>query len=110
MSCILNKVLPLKHIHHRKNPNYSKKYSANLLDRFIYLIAFAGPVMTIPQIYDIWVVRQLSVNTVTWGSYLFIGVVWLCYGLVHKEKPIIFSNLLGIITTGLVFLGAVLFK
>lgn len=103
-------MLPLKHIHHRKTHTSPNKYSANLLDRFIYLIAFAGPVMTIPQIYDIWIIRRISVNQVTWGSYLVIGLVWLFYGLIHKEKPIIFSNLLGIITTGLVFLGAILFR
>ncbi len=66
--------------------------------------------MTLPQIYDIWITKRLSVNIITWSSYLVIGFVWLGYGIVHKEKPIIFSNILGIITTGLVVLGTLLFK
>jgi len=66
--------------------------------------------MTIPQIYDIWITKRPSVNAITWTSYLLIGMVWLFYGIVHKEKPIIFSNILGIITTGLVVLGAMLYK
>jgi uncharacterized protein with PQ loop repeat len=102
-------VLPLKHIHHRKT-NSPKKYTQGVLDRIIYVIAFAGPVMTTPQIYDIWVLKNNSINTLTWGSYLTIGFVWLFYGIIHKEKPIIFSNILGIITTGLVFIGAVLYR
>jgi hypothetical protein len=75
----------------------------------MYLIAFAGPVMTTPQIYDIWIRRQSTVNSITWGSYLTFGVLWLCYGIIHKEKLIIFSNILGLVTTGLVFFGAILF-
>jgi uncharacterized protein with PQ loop repeat len=103
-------VLPLKHIYHKKRLQRPKKYKYTFFDRFIYLIAFAGPVMTIPQIYDIWVTKQLAVNAVTWSGYLVIGIVWLGYGIVHKEKPIIYSNLLGIITTGLVVLGAIVNK
>lgn len=100
-------MLALKHIHHKKNLS-SKKYSSGILDNFMYLIALAGPIMTTPQIYDIWITKTSSVNLITWGSYLLIGSIWLFYGLVHKEKPIIFSNMLGIITTGLVFAGALL--
>ncbi|PJE64025.1 hypothetical protein COU89_00115 [Candidatus Roizmanbacteria bacterium CG10_big_fil_rev_8_21_14_0_10_45_7] len=100
-------MLVLRHLHHRRR---QKKSSHNFLDNIIYVIAFAGPVMTIPQIYDVWVAKQLSVNPITWGSYCVIAVVWLCYGLAHKVKPIIFSNTLGIITTGLVFLGATIYR
>lgn len=102
-------MLPLKHIR-KKKLLAARKYSTTPLDHFIYLIAFAGPIMTIPQIYDIWVTKQPSINLLTWGSYLAIGGVWLYYGILHKEKPIIFSNILGIITTGLVFLGALIYS
>jgi len=103
-------VLPLRHIHHKKRLAAPRKYRSTLLDHLMYGIAFAGPIMTVPQIYDVWIRHQLSVNTITWGSYLVFGLLWLYYGVVHKEKLIIFSNILGIITTGLVVLGAMLFK
>jgi hypothetical protein len=102
-------MLPLKHIHHKKKLAAPRKYRHTLLDHLMYAIAFAGPIMTTPQIYDIWVKRTLAVNPVTWGSYLLFGFLWLYYGLVHKEKLIIFSNILGIVTTGLVFLGSLIF-
>lgn len=76
----------------------------------MYFVALAGPVMTLPQIYDIWIKKTSSLNVVTWGGYLTIGFVWLFYGLVHKEKMIIFSNMIGIVTTGLVFLGAMMYQ
>ena len=101
-------MLPLKHIHKKKLQRLPKKYDYSLLDRLMYLIAFAGPIMTIPQIYDIWITKNSTVNEITWGSYLAGGIIWLIYGIVHKEKPIIFSNILGIIATGLVFVGAMM--
>lgn len=103
-------MLPLKHILIKKKYFPSKKYQINLLDRVMYLVAFAGPVMTFPQIYDIWVTKVSRVNLVTWASYFAIGLLWLTYGVVHREKPIIFSNILGILTTGLVFTGAYFFR
>jgi len=66
--------------------------------------------MTIPQIMDIWTKKSLAVNEITWGSYMLFAAVWLYYGIVHKEKPIIISNLLWIIAEGLVVLGAMLYK
>ena len=102
-------MLALRHIYHKKRRVAPKKYHHSFLDYVIYVFAFAGPVMTIPQIYDIWVTKQISVNKITWISYLVIGVVWLFYGIIHKDKPIILSNLLGIITTGLVVAGAILY-
>jgi len=103
-------MLALRHVHHKKLRVQRKKYSFTLLDHIIYMIAFIGPFMTIPQIYDIWIIRKPSVNLITWGSGLVFGSIWLFYGIVHKEKPIIFSNILGMITTGLVVVGALLLK
>lgn len=102
-------MLPLKHIHHKKNGGI-RKHSLDIFDQFIYLVAFAGPVMTIPQITDIWITKQTTVNITTWISYLVISSVWLFYGIKHKEKPIILSNILGLITNGLVVLGVSIFK
>lgn len=103
-------MLPMHHIHHKKRAIAPHKYHYNLLDRIVYFIAFMGPFMTLPQIYDIWILRRPSVNLITWGSGLVFGSIWLFYGVVHKEKPIIFSNIMGMITTGLVVLGTLLLK
>lgn len=103
-------MLPLRHIHKKKKYFPAKKYELNILDRVMYVVALLGPVMTLPQIYDIWIKRNSSLNVVTWGGYLTIGFMWLFYGLVHKEKMIIFSNMIGIVTTGLVFFGALMYQ
>src|SRR3989338_2144994 len=63
------------------------------MDHFIYVVIFLGPLMTIPQIYNIWVVRSVAgVSILSWASYLLISLVWLAYGRLHREKAIIVSN------------------
>lgn len=103
-------MLPLRHIGKKKKFGFQKKYDTTLFDKFMYVVSFVGPVMTIPQIYDLWVTKSAVVNPLTWASYLTVGFVWLFYGIVHKEKIIIFSNMVGIVTTGLVFVGAIMYR
>lgn len=105
--------MPLKHIHKRKktlHPYPSKKAPYRFLDNLIYFASFAGPIMTIPQIYEIWILKNLGVSLLTWGSYLIIALIWLSYGLVHKEKPIIINNVLWIIAEIMVITGVMLSK
>ena len=98
-------MLPLRHIHKKKINNSGKKYKYSIIDHLIYLVAFAGPVMTIPQVMDVWSTSAATVNEVTWTGYLAISIIWLLYGIKHKVKPIIFSNLLGLVTNGLIVVG-----
>lgn len=103
-------MLHLKHMRERKRKHLSKKSSYHFLDYLVYFASFAGPLMTIPQIMDIWTKKTLAVNEITWGSYVLFAAVWLCYGIAHKEMPIIVSNTLWIIAEGLVVIGAALYR
>lgn len=63
-----------------------------LLDRVIYPIGVLGPILTIPQLLEIWVEKNASgVSLFTWSSWVFIASFWLIYGIAHKETPIIIS-------------------
>ncbi len=101
-------MLVLHHARKRKLAMGSKKYQKSLMDHLIYLFAFAGPIMTIPQIYDIWIKRDMTVNIITWTGYVIINMVWLAYGSIHKDKPIVYSNVLAIITNTLVVVGSMM--
>lgn len=103
-------MLHLRHIHRRKKQHTRQKSSHVLLDGIVYVSSIVGPIMTIPQIYDIWIRKSLAVNEITWGFYLVTALVWLYYGIVTKDKPIIFSNFLWVIAQGLVLVGALMFK
>ena len=104
------------HFHLRKRiHNNFEKYPhpdkwKNFLDRVIILVSMFGPIMTLPQLYNIWVLKLVEgVSLIFWLSYLLVAMVWVLYGFVHKEKPIIIVNLTWVIIEFLIVLGLVLF-
>ncbi len=98
----------LHHFHKKKSrPNHEphpkfKKF----IDKGIYAVGVFGPIMTVPQVIKIWVEQNAAgVSVVSWASYLLAAVFWLVYGIVHREKPIIFTHILWIILELLVVIG-----
>ncbi len=85
-------------IHHLVKKRRESR-STKIFDQLIYLAAFFGPVLTLPQLWKIWSEKSASgVSIITWGGYLIGAIFWLIYGFIHKEKPIIAANLsLGIL-------------
>lgn len=106
----------LHHFHVRKRVHRKlEKYPhpdrlKRFLDRLIYFVVFAAPFATIPQVYKIWIGQDAAgVSLIAWFSYILICLVWLVYGILHKEKPIIFANTGYIIVNILVFLGTLIY-
>ena len=100
------------HLHRRKR--ISKKLEPyphpikwkRWLDKLIYFVAIAGPLAILPQIFKIWQSKTAAgVSSFYWIFFLFTSLVWLIYGFVHKEKPIIFANLLYLILGFIVLVG-----
>jgi uncharacterized protein with PQ loop repeat len=77
------------------------------IDKLIMIAAIGTPVMTFPQVYQVWVQHVKGDSVVTWTSYVIIGIIWLMYGLKYKDKPIIIMQSLCIITYSLVVAGLV---
>lgn len=105
-----------EHIHKRKRI-YKKfeKYphshpGIRFLDRFLMVVAVVGPLMTAPQIFKIFSNQDATgVSALTWGLYFFLGIPWLVYGIVHREKPIIVAHILWLLMNLLVVIGALLY-
>lgn len=104
------------HLHKRKRiyKNFEEYPSPNkfkrFFDYFIYIIAILSPFISVPQVYAIWYFRNISgVSLLTWSGILFGGIFWLIYGFIHKEKPIIITNTLGIIFSLLIVYGILKF-
>ena len=80
------------------------------MDRLIYIIGIVGPIMTIPQVTKIWIDKNAGgISIIAWGTYTITSLCWIIYGVMHKEKPIIFSSGLFFIFDGLVVIGAILY-
>ncbi|MCL5436144.1 MAG: SemiSWEET family transporter [Patescibacteria group bacterium] len=62
-------------------------------DRLVYAAGILTPLMTLPQLYNVWITRDASgVSIHSWGFYFLGASAWTIYGIIHKEKPIIFAN------------------
>jgi len=104
----------LHHFHRRKriyqrhepypHPNKWKR----LMDKLIYVVGIIGPIMTLPQLIEVWFYNSSGVSPITWFTYFLIDIFWLVYGFMHKEKPIIFIYMCWMIVNFLVALGAII--
>lgn len=92
---------------HRKLSNINK--SRKLIDHIAYAAGIGGVLVYIPQIMKIWVEEDISgLSIITWTGFIVGAVIWLVYGLVHKQKVIIFTNIILIFTQLIVIAGIIL--
>lgn len=92
--------------HHCDHPDYEPSRMEKILDKLIYVVGIFGPVMTLPQVYTIWISQNASgVSMISWCAYLFTALAWLAYGVFHNVKPIIFSNIIWVILDLIIILG-----
>jgi len=108
------------HLHHfnirkRVHKNLEQYPSINpkikLLDDILLVVAFIGPLVTIPQIIQIFETKDVAgFSPITWGLYCVFNILWLLYGIVHKEKPIIITYILWFIMNGIVFASIFVFS
>ncbi|MEK6887341.1 MAG: hypothetical protein AABX14_00170, partial [Candidatus Aenigmatarchaeota archaeon] len=77
----------IHHIHkrervHRKQKNLkpypSKNKWISLLDRLLIAVAILGPLMTLPQIFQIFVEKTAAgVSIVSWTMFMLIAIPWI---------------------------------
>jgi uncharacterized protein with PQ loop repeat len=78
-------------------------------ERFMLVFATVEPIATIPQIIEVWKPGGTrGVSLVTWLFYTLTSVVWLIYGILQKDKPLIISGVLWVASQGLVVAGVLL--
>ncbi len=87
------------------------KKRISVVDDFGYIASAIGLIMTIPQVLTIWVDKKTDgVSAITWISYSILGIFWIYYGIVHKAKPIIFGNIVGLLLNIAVVVGLLLIR
>ncbi len=80
------------------------------MDKAVYVVGAIGPLMTLPQISKIWFEKNASgVSILSWSAFLFYAIFWLIYGIIHKEKPIIFAYILWVTLQSLVVIGIIIY-
>ncbi|PIR02921.1 MAG: hypothetical protein COV60_03070 [Candidatus Magasanikbacteria bacterium CG11_big_fil_rev_8_21_14_0_20_43_7] len=93
---------PLHHIQKRKrvhrNHTDTKKYEPyphpnplkRYVDQMVYGASIFVPAMTALQAGKIWFEKDAKgISLITWAGFSLANIVWLLYGILHKEKPIV---------------------
>lgn len=89
----------------RKQKNGGRK---SAVDKLVYFAVVFGPLMTLPQLYSVWMLHQKGVSVATWSGYLVVAVIWLLYGLKHRDRPIIALQLLWLLLDAGIIVGVLL--
>jgi len=106
----------LHHLHRQKKlveirqPFFESKW-LKILDKVALVVGILGPVFTLPQVYNIWILHQAGgVSVISWGSYTLFNIPLLLYGIAHKEKLMIVMYSLWFVVNLVVALGAFIYS
>jgi uncharacterized protein with PQ loop repeat len=61
----------------------------NLMHRALGAMSIVTMLMTVPQVFQIWVGHQaVGVSVLSWGAYLASALLWLAHGLQLRDRNI----------------------
>ncbi len=110
-SDVLHHLSVRKRIHQKHEPFPHPDKWKRFIDKLIYPIGILGPIMGIPQLIHIYGDKNVEGLTLsTWLLWSIINSFWLLYGFVHKEKPIIITNIMWLMMNVSVVIGILLYR
>ncbi len=106
------KILHVVHnIFSRLLGHHDREKIKHLFDQFIAVVGLIGPIMTTPQIMNVWIHHQTEGLAITsWSTYVITSIFWLIYGILHKERAIILVNIAWILAHLSIVTGILLFR
>jgi len=99
-------------VHTLKRKQSKKKTSRTtiLFDKLVIIMGVANLFATLPQVFVIWTDKNAAgVSSYSWGYYALFSVVFLTYGILHREKPIIASYMGNVVLFSAIFVGSILY-
>lgn len=83
----------------------------NALDILIYPIAIAGPIALLPQVIKLFTEHDAAgLALPTWALFGVLNCVWVLYGFVHQDRPIILTNTVLVFLNFAIVFGIVLYQ
>ncbi len=84
--------------------------SGGLLDKTAFIAAFIQPLMTAPQLFQIYTTQDVSsLSITTWAAYTILGFVVLVYAIKKPARALILGQAIWVIADFGVLLGILLF-
>lgn len=89
----------------------NKKQEITVIDRLMSMAAVIHPLTAIPQVYKIYSTHNVTgISIWTWIGFMSLGIIFLAYGIVHRIKPFIVTQVLWFIVDSLVVLGVLMYR
>ena len=83
----------------------TKKEATKAVDTMAYIVGVGGNIAVIPQIIKAWESDAPGLAVTTWLLFSLIGLIWLAYAILHKQKPLIVAQSVSITVNMLVVCG-----
>lgn len=84
---------------------YGREQLLKVVDGAAYVVGVGGNIAVIPQIIRAWESDAPGLAITTWLLFVCIGLIWLVYAILHKQKPLIVAQSVGISCNLLVVAG-----
>lgn len=96
---------------HHLYKHLRNKQNISLIDHLMSVAAVIHPLTATPQVYSIYHTHQVDgVSLMTWLGFMTLGLVFLAYGIAHRIKPFIVTQVLWFIVDSLVVIGILLYQ
>lgn len=82
----------------------------HFLDRLMYAVGVLAPFALLPQVVQLYTEKSSAgVSLTTWVLLAFSNLLWLMYGVVHRDKPIIIAHFLFIVMDASIVAGVLMY-
>lgn len=74
-------------------------------EKIMMPVIFVGPILSLPQLYNVWFESSEGVSLITWGAYFVTQIFWLIHAFKYKDGANILGGILWLIVEFLIILG-----
>src|SRR3989344_6997499 len=91
-------------------PFPSRDRMKRCLDYLMYGVGVFAPLALVPQILQIYTTKSsVGISLSTWLLLTLFNILWATYAVVHKDKHILFANILMAVFNGVIVVGVLMY-
>ncbi len=96
---------------HQMHQSATHSRERRLLNRLLGVMSIVTMVMTVPQVWIIWVDRQTAgASLLSWSAYLASALLWLWHGLREHDRNIYLACVGWILLDLAVVVGIIVYR
>lgn len=95
----------MPHTNNALHLRLSKKKQKTLIDNAAMAASFVYPLSGVPQVITVFSGSVEGVSLLSWSGFAVFTFLFMNYGIIHKIKPMIITNLLWFLIDLMVVIG-----